>query len=83
MFMKFLQKSTKYDFSLSLLTYLPANSTVIVLIALPILLLFTHTQKERTVFLEFFNVSLDFVLMKVNKTLENSITRICKNYTKF
>ena len=81
--MKFLQKSTKYDFSLSLLTYLPANSTVNVLIALHILLLFTHTKKEKTVFLEFFNVSLNFVLMELNKTLETSITRVCNNHTKY
>ena len=82
MFMKFLQKSTKNDFSLSLLTYWPANSSVKVLIALSIFLLFAQ-KKEKTVFLEFFNASLNFVLIKLNKTLETSITRVCNNHTKY
>ena len=80
--MKFLQKSTKNDFSLSLLTDWPANSSVKVLIALSIFLLFAQ-KKEKTVFLEFFNVSLNFVLIELNKTLKTSITRVCNIHTKY
>ena len=80
MFMKFLQKYTKNDFSLSLLTYWPANSSVKALVS--IFLLFAQ-NKEKAAFLEFFNVSLNFVLMEINKTLETSITTVCNNHTKY
>ena len=42
-----------------------------------------HKKKEKTVFLEFFNASLNFVLIKLNKTLETSIARVCNNHTKY